>query len=395
MKRFFTKIKLGKCLFFVFLFFSSILFAQSPGDIIITEVGPGKFGACSEPNSEWWEIYNTTASDIDLTGWIIDEDGGSNSAIISAGDALGGDVIIEAGTFYTFGYQQSCVGTNYVYGPCFGCCGGDCSNMSLNDCGDGVEIRSPGGTLISYFLWDYDGAGYTCNPPDFISFIANNIPDAIANGGKIEAGNVNYGPSGAGNTPTPGGVTAGQVLLPVELISFSANNKENYIQLSWQTASEINNLGFDIERSQDGKTWETLNFVAGHGNTNQTINYEYEDHRPLYGSNYYRLKQMDFDGQFEYSKVVLVEMNKGTANISIYPNPVNHDLTIKLTEEQATAGQLFVYDYSGKQILQLSVNLEKGTNILPVTTANLQSGIYFMQLTYDNQVSEIVKFVKK
>jgi len=366
-----------------FLFFTSLLFSQSPGDIIITEVGPKKGGGCSDPNGEWWEIYNTTDSDIDLTGWRIDEDGGSNDAVITAADAIGGDVIIEAGTFYTFGYLQTCVNTNYQYGPN---CTGDCSNMSLSNCNDGVQIKSPDGTIISYFLWNVPGCGLS----NGMSLYANNVPEAIANGGDINADNVNYGLTNNGSIPTPGGVTSGQIL-PVELISFKGNIQGKSVKLFWQTVSEINNEGFYIEKSNNGKIWEALSFIAGKGNSNKLNTYQYEDTYPYNGINYYRLKQMDFDGRSEYSNIVTAELKDNISDISIYPNPTKEILTITSQTEFEKKNPIRIFDLAGRLVSEMQMPIEEGENKFVLNVEYLESGIYFIQL----QESRMVRFIKE
>lgn len=93
---------------------------------------------------------------------------------------------------------------------------------------------------------------------------------------------------------------------PIDLINFDAKTNTNGIQLHWSTATEINNDYFTLERSIDGNNWEILAYVEGAGNSNQQLNYEYTDEYPYHGISYYRLKQTDFDGKFEYFTPVAV-----------------------------------------------------------------------------------------
>jgi len=116
--------------------------------------------------------------------------------------------------------------------------------------------------------------------------------------------------------------------LPIELISFSAKSFNNAVQLTWATAAEINNDFFTIERSSDGLNWEIISYVSGAGNSNYVVDYEFTDEMPLEGIAYYRLKQTDFDGQFEYFAPVVVEATKSNAiaevmNISYNGNSMN------------------------------------------------------------------------
>jgi hypothetical protein len=116
--------------------------------------------------------------------------------------------------------------------------------------------------------------------------------------------------------------------LPIELLNFSAKSIDNAVQLTWATAAEINNDFFTIERSSDGNNWEIISYVYGAGNSNYVIDYEYTDEMPLEGISYYRLKQTDFDGQFEYFTSVAVDATKSYAaaevmNITYNGNSMN------------------------------------------------------------------------
>lgn len=125
-------------------------------------------------------------------------------------------------------------------------------------------------------------------------------------------------------------------ILPVTWVNFTAENINNEVSLEWKTASELNNLGYEIQHSIDGKTWENISFVNSKnssGNSNIPLNYQFTHTQPSLGNNYYRLKQIDFDGKFEYSKIVAANISS-TEAISIYPNPAKDILQIKgLTTE--------------------------------------------------------------
>ena len=162
--------------------------------------------------------------------------------------------------------------------------------------------------------------------------------------------------------------------LPVELLNFSSKLiSKNQAQLSWQTASESNNLGFEVQRSIDGREWEKLGFVAGKGTTNNLNDYQFWDTYPFGGINYYRLKQVDFDGAFEYSNVISVDLLK-VDNIQLYPNP--------------TSGQINVFGLeSGKvRVLNGIGNLVKEVAFYEpeIDISELPSGVYFIQITSDD-----------
>ncbi len=158
--------------------------------------------------------------------------------------------------------------------------------------------------------------------------------------------------------------------LPVELISFSVKTFANdKVRLFWETASEINNKGFEIQHSIDGKGWQFLTFIDGYGNTIEKQSYPYIDKHAMNGINYYRLKQIDFDGSFEYSDVISVNMLKENTIISIIPNPAEKAFELLLpTHEEA--GIVHILDEFGRLVLQ-STTQQSRYNV-----DNLASGFY-------------------
>lgn len=131
------------------------------------------------------------------------------------------------------------------------------------------------------------------------------------------------------NALVPGLTLKGEIdatILPVTLISFEGKSETNQIKLTWKTASETNNKGFEIERSADARMFEKIGFVDGSGDTKEDQFYHFTDLNPLV-TGYYRLKQLDYDGKFEYSKVIAVKASTGI--IKMYPNPVQTELTVE------------------------------------------------------------------
>jgi hypothetical protein len=147
--------------------------------------------------------------------------------------------------------------------------------------------------------------------------------------------------------------------------------------LQWTTASERNNKGFYIERSPNGVNFATIDFVQARDNGNSTLSraYQFTDLKPLPGDNYYRLRQVDFDGQFAYSpirKVHIGDMN----NFTVYPNPLPAEFFIKTN----TSGplQVIIYDANGRSLMQQQVQGMAGQGV-SVRRPNLPAGIYFME----------------
>lgn len=153
--------------------------------------------------------------------------------------------------------------------------------------------------------------------------------------------------------------------LPVEMISFTGKLESGRATLEWTTAVEMNNEGWNIQRSSNGFTWTTIGWVYGSGNTREEINYSFEDEVPNFGANFYRLEQKDFDGKTAYSDVVSV--NRKTRERKIFPNPVQDELYHTGIEE----GQYFVHDITGRSVQ--SGAMYEGT---PIDLSNLREGVY-------------------
>lgn len=137
-------------------------------------------------------------------------------------------------------------------------------------------------------------------------------------------------------------------VLPVELIFFEASTEKETIALKWATASELNNDYFEIQRSGNGIDFEKIGMVEGNGTIHRTIHYSFEDRSPLNGVNYYRLKQHDFDGAFEYSHIVRDFFDIRQAELKVYPNPARENLQISLDDRFInTTVQLKLYDSKG------------------------------------------------
>ena len=190
--------------------------------------------------------------------------------------------------------------------------------------------------------------------------------------------------------------------LPVELTSFSALTQNNSVNLTWETATEVNNYGFEIERTVVGTThelslqWAKVGFVEGHGNSNSAKQYSYVDNSVRAGQSYsYRLKQIDFDGQFEYSNVVNVEVGV-PMEFSLaqnYPNPFNPSTSIEYTVPSNEYVTLKVYDVLGNTVSTLvNENKEAGKYNVTFDASNLTSGIYFysIQAGKFNQVKKMM-----
>jgi hypothetical protein len=181
--------------------------------------------------------------------------------------------------------------------------------------------------------------------------------------------------------------------LPVELTSFSAIAKGNRVELQWNTATELNNYGFDVERSTSG-TWTKIGFVEGAGTSNAPKSYSFID-GSAQGAVQYRLKQIDRDGQFTYSSVVEVMIANAAERYELaqnFPNPFNPVTTIRFAVKQNEHATVKVYDIAGREVAMLFSDAAQPGQMYNVqfNATGLASGIYFYVLQTPN-VREVKK----
>ncbi len=182
-------------------------------------------------------------------------------------------------------------------------------------------------------------------------------------------------------------------VLPVELESFNAVYKSGKSELTWSTVSEINNRGFEIQRSIDKTSFNSIGFVKGTGTTTERQNYSYTDEYQYSGMVYYRLKQVDFNGVSKLSDMVAVNMDIPEQFILAqnYPNPFNPSTKIKFSIPAAAHVTLKLYDVTGNEIaVILNEQLEAGWHQVEINTENfsksLSSGIYLYSLIAEGKV---------
>ena len=228
-----------------------------------------------------------------------------------------------------------------------------------------------------------------------ISFIAN------TRGCSIDAARLlarNYGSeNGTFNYYNGfGTINIGKALVepfPVELANFIANQKNDFVFLTWKTETEVNNYGFNIERSpsSNGINWKTIGFVTGNGNSNSPKFYEFTDKEIHQSSTYqYRLKQIDNDGTFEYSKVVNVNVFFPDKYYLYqnYPNPFNPETKISYSITQKQKVTLIVYNVLGEMIVKLPDEVkEAGNYSVTFDGSNLPGGIYIYRIQTDQFTS--------
>lgn len=182
--------------------------------------------------------------------------------------------------------------------------------------------------------------------------------------------------------------------VPVELLSFAANVSDNKVILNWNTATEKNNKGFNIERKFDDN-WASIGFIQGNGTTTERHSYSFIDdfsNRPYRGSVYYRLKQTDYDGSFKYTSTVMVNLDIKALGFYLdqnYPNPFNPSTTIRFNVPEESKVQIQILDVLGREVADISNSvLETGTYEKIWNASPFASGIYYLKMKAESQVSD-------
>lgn len=174
------------------------------------------------------------------------------------------------------------------------------------------------------------------------------------------------------------------LVLPVEFVAVTATAREKDIEVSWSTASEDGNRGFSVERSTDGIDFSPIGWVDGVGTTNEEQHYRFADENATAGMEYYyRLRQEDFDGTFAYSDIRVTRMlgSSATAASRLFPNPtVNGQTTLEVFTEQPSAGEVTVFDISGRQVLRTEQPFVKGSNRIQLNLSQLNHGAYLVRV---------------
>jgi Secretion system C-terminal sorting domain len=262
------------------------------------------------------------------------------------------------------------------------------------------EVQSAVGTLQDMFLAKYSDNGTFQKAirggggqEDYGWSVAASGSDIYVGGNFRQTANFNN-PSAAGSNEVSTIAITGDAFLagysiaslPIELLSFKGQPTENGNLLTWATANEVQNMGFDVERSKDGVRFDKIGFVAGNGTSSQVQNYLFEDSSPWENSEkvvYYRLKQLDFDGNFDYSNIISIRIN-GKKLVGIYPNPSTGIFT--LTGLKNVEDETFMIMNSVGQALPVVIqnNGEFDLSLFP-------PGIYYLRISSSGQVTRLVK----
>ncbi|HOZ41292.1 MAG TPA: T9SS type A sorting domain-containing protein, partial [Flavobacteriales bacterium] len=177
-----------------------------------------------------------------------------------------------------------------------------------------------------------------------------------------------------------GGADINCLVLPVQMLTFDAKPKQRMVDVTWATASERNSAFFEVQRSQDGDIWERLGEVTARGNTQNTSNYAFLDESPFSGVNYYRLRQVDTNGEETFTEHVQVTFRRTGMPIEVYPNPAKESISASFTSDVDGAMQWRVLDMSGRTVERGTFSAQNGTNRMDVNLTRVESGSYMLEL---------------
>ncbi|MEZ5027135.1 MAG: T9SS type A sorting domain-containing protein [Chitinophagales bacterium] len=336
--------------------------------------------------------------------------------------SINSDLISNGGIlFYDIGYF---VGSNNNFSQCVGGPDGHDDVAVINQAITHEWIVTPNvtPTSVNYNLTVYPGSNL-----DNITYAAMGTPcddvysqaKYLARDGRI-GGNTAVGPtvnywvpgvyglyqSPTGNTISSQngfsrfrlfGATDNNTSLPIELSSFTITPVNNeYFELNWQTASELNNAGFYLQRSTDGFNFEDIGWVAGNRTSNTINKYSFNDKNVEANIGYYyRLKQIDLDNSFNYSNVLFGKLIGNNFDIlNIYPNPASINPTVTVFSPNDDIVETTIMDVLGRKIKAQSTKLIKGNNSFDLQTEDLASATYLIRFQ-SNNTTVTKKFVKK
>jgi hypothetical protein len=373
-------------------------YATSPlaNHVVIAEVFGGG-GPSGTYRYDYVVLYNPSAATYDLSTWSLQYYNGATWDV----ENLSG--IISPNAYYLIQLYDGGSGTALPVTPdVIGSINIDVTNGEVALKRDQVQIAdglaNPLYTGIYRTIVDFIGYGSVSGYEGTVG--PSSSPGLTSSIRRMDnSGSSTYGTNGSGWDLNYNDVNfysqGSPIPLPVELTSFSASIIKNGVKLNWETETEVNNYGFEIHRSAQNDNWEEIGFVEGHGNSNSPKKYSFIDNGIVTGNYFYRLKQIDNDGTYDYSKVI--EINFGTSQVYAlnqnYPNPFNPVTSISFQIPTKSSVTLKVYDIVGKEVATLVDEVkEAGSYIMSFNGSGLASGFYIFKLQANDFV-EIRKMV--
>jgi Secretion system C-terminal sorting domain len=321
------------------------------------------------------EYYTITGGDLIANIWSLTSHAGASCGCTPDGTC---DFVVPANTIIYIAHAVT-TGCNINIG----------SNATIV-IENGGSLTVTGNANISgtgFFQIDAGGSAVVTG-----NFTVSGTGDATINGSLAVGGDLTLGAGGgslicgSGTIAVSGSVTGipdpcftGS--LPIELLFFTGDLMNTYVDIKWATASETNNDYFTVQRSQDGQHWSNLMIVSGAGNSVSTINYQRVDENPLLGVSYYKLRQTDYDGEFTESNIVAINNNNGVeADIIPFPNPtIGNEIGLEILGFDDEQLSIVVTNVLGKIEYVNSYKIVGNTAQLKIDFNNrLATGTYFV-----------------
>ncbi|MBS1605532.1 MAG: T9SS type A sorting domain-containing protein [Bacteroidetes bacterium] len=190
-------------------------------------------------------------------------------------------------------------------------------------------------------------------------------------------------------------LVANPKVLPVTLVDFHALREgDGTVVLNWETAQEQNSRFTEIQRSGDGKVFTAIGQVAAAGNSSALLNYTFTDKAPMAGKNYYRLRMVDTDGAFKYSKILQVATGDVTDAIGVYSNPFHDQLGVRVSSVASERLVLSLFDQTGRLCLRQNYTMQKGENLVNLYPQGLAAGVYLLQVRGE-RTSQTIRVLKQ
>ncbi|WP_020568400.1 LamG-like jellyroll fold domain-containing protein [Neolewinella persica] len=242
-----------------------------------------------------------------------------------------------------------------------------------------VELNGNEANLVTYFNFNQGLAGANNSGITNLNNLAQPNKDGTLINFNLNGSTSNFISGSCSNT------------LPVDLYSFEIDVTEKTVSLNWQTASELNNDKFEVEESRDGSEFQKIGEVKGSETTLTLKNYTYKIQYPQVGLTYYRLKQLDFDGEFEYSKVVSLILEGENEQVgNFYPNPSESgEFNLNYTSTSIEDINITIFDLTGRIILSQNYSVSTGRNILSLNFLTSNEGVLIARV--DNGIKQIYR----
>lgn len=256
---------------------------------------------------------------------------------------------------------------------------------------DGSNWTSAGSNFLTSFASDADNSGFNPAPGSIVS-VLQTLSVSISPGSSLYLA-WNYSVSNSSIVSNAQGLGIDNFvinnILPVELTSFVASLKSNQVTLNWKTATEVNNYGFEVEKSYDQKSWRVIGFVRGQGTVNTEQNFRFVDQLSPTDQRVsvisYRLKQIDRGGSVEYSRIVSVTQKPSFKNVALhqnFPNPFNPSTNISFSLPSEQSVSILIYDLLGNEIMRLlnKAPMSAGSHSVSFDAQGVTSGTYLYKI---------------